>query len=151
MEDRVVDRRSFLARALSAAGLVASYGLFAGYAVAYLFPPLARARAQRLFLGRRADFPPGAARAIVDQRGRALLVVAQAGGLTAFDTRCPHLGCRVHWEPDRDRFLCPCHNGVFDRQGVATAGPPAAAGQALTRVPLEIDATSGTVFLRSEG
>ena len=45
-------------------------------------------------------------------------------------------------------FVCPCHQGVFDAQGVATAGPPAAAGQSLETVPLEVDANAGTVFLR---
>jgi Rieske Fe-S protein len=143
------DRRTFLAQ-LATVGLVLSYGVFAAYAVAYLFPPPTRRRAERLFLGRRGDFPPGAARRVVDQRGRTLLVLASAEGLAAFDTRCPHLGCQVHWEPDESRFLCPCHQGVFDRDGVAIAGPPAAAGQALARVPLEVDAASGTVFLGSE-
>jgi nitrite reductase/ring-hydroxylating ferredoxin subunit len=142
-------RRRFLARLLAGAGLSASYGLFAAYALAYLFPPTARRRAQRLFIGRVSDFAPGAARPFVDQRGRALLIVAGAQGLRAFDTRCPHLGCQVHWEPDKERFFCPCHSGAFDRDGVATEGPPAAAGQSLARAVLDVDPASGTVFLEA--
>jgi Rieske Fe-S protein len=143
------DRRTFLARVLAGLGLAASYGLFAAYALAYLFPPASRRRPQRLFIGRVSDFAPGSARPFVDQRGRALLIVAGDGGLRAFDTRCPHLGCQVHWEPDKERFFCPCHSGAFDRDGVATEGPPAAAGQSLARAALAVDPTSGTVFLEA--
>jgi Rieske Fe-S protein len=145
-----VERRGFLARVLMGAGLALSYGLFGAYAIAYLFPPRARARAQRLFVGRRADFAAGSARPFIDQKGRTLLILASDTGLEAFDTRCPHLGCKVHWEPEHARFFCPCHNGVFDRAGVATGGPPADAGQSLTRVPLDVDLASGNVFLRGE-
>lgn len=144
-----VDRRSFLARVLAGVGLAASYGLLGVYALAYLFPPPSRRRAQRLFIGRVSDFAPGSARPFVDQRGRALLIVANEAGLRAFDTRCPHLGCQVHWERDQQRFVCPCHNGVFDRDGVATAGPPAAADQSLAQAPLAVDPSSGTVFLEA--
>lgn len=154
---KAVGRRSLVAQVLSGLSLLISYGLFGGYAVAYLFPPRSRRGAGRLFVGRTNDFSPGSARPFVDQKGRRLLIIGGASGsasgraaLEAFDTRCPHLGCRVHWEPQHKRFFCPCHNGVFDQSGIATAGPPAAAGQSLTRVPLEIDARSGTVFLRSE-
>ena len=152
--DHVSDesRRTFLARLFAGIGLAASYGLLGAYAVAYLFPPRPRRQVPRLFLGRRADFRAGSARPFVDQKGRTLLILAaDETGLDAFDTRCPHLGCKVHWEPEKQRFLCPCHNGVFDRGGTAIAGPPFEAGQSLTRVPLEVDAASGTVLLEGEG
>ena len=150
MVDRT--RRAALATLLSGVGLALSYGLLGAYAVAYLFPPRSRRRVARLFIGRRSDFPAGGARPFVDQKGRTLLVVpGDEGALDAFDTRCPHLGCKVRWEPDRRRFVCPCHQGVFDRGGVAIAGPPAAAGQSLARVSLEIDGASGTVFLAGAG
>lgn len=142
-------RRSFLARLLAGAGLALSYGLLGVYAVAYVFPPGARRRTPRLFIGRVSDFAPGTARPFVDQRGRALLIVADARRLRAFDTRCPHLGCQVHWEREKQRFFCPCHQGIFDRNGVATAGPPAAAGQSLGEASLTVDAASGTVFLEA--
>ncbi|HMS55918.1 MAG TPA: Rieske (2Fe-2S) protein [Fimbriimonadaceae bacterium] len=40
------------------------------------------------------------------------------------DPACTHLGCRVDYQPDRDRFLCPCHGGVFDKDGLVVSGPP---------------------------
>lgn len=41
-----------------------------------------------------------------------------------FDPACTHLGCRVDYQADRDRFLCPCHGGVFDKNGLVLSGPP---------------------------
>lgn len=36
---------------------------------------------------------------------------------------CTHLGCRVRWIDDREEFFCPCHNGVFDKDGRIVSGP----------------------------
>lgn len=144
-------RRSFMASLLAGLGMVVSYGVLGIYGIAYLFPPRARAKVQRLFVGRTTDFPSGSARAYIDQKNRTLLLLARGTALEAFDTRCPHLGCKVHWEVEKERFVCPCHNGVFDNTGKAVSGPPADAGQSLTRVPLDVDAKSGTVFLSAEG
>jgi Rieske Fe-S protein len=57
----------------------------------------------------------------------------------ALSSTCPHLGCQVRWEPQNDRFFCPCHNGVFNPSGVATGGPPGEAGQRLAEYPLKIE------------
>ena len=146
-----VTRRAALARLGAGLGLAVSYGLLGAYAVAYLFPPAVRRRARRLFIGRQTDMPVGTARPFVDEKGCTLLLQVRADGLVAFDLRCPHLGCKVHWEPALMRFVCPCHQGVFDHDGKAIAGPPAAAGQSLARIPLQVDLVSGTVFLPLEG
>jgi menaquinol-cytochrome c reductase iron-sulfur subunit len=37
---------------------------------------------------------------------------------------CTHLGCRVRWIPDKQGFYCPCHNGVFSKDGTVVSGPP---------------------------
>jgi Rieske Fe-S protein len=37
---------------------------------------------------------------------------------------CTHLGCKVRWIPDQDGFFCPCHNGVFAKDGGVVSGPP---------------------------
>lgn len=37
---------------------------------------------------------------------------------------CTHLGCRVRWIADDERFYCPCHNGVFAKDGSVVSGPP---------------------------
>jgi quinol---cytochrome c reductase iron-sulfur subunit, bacillus type len=42
----------------------------------------------------------------------------------AITSRCAHLGCPVRWVPAAERFICPCHGGVYDLQGVRVGGPP---------------------------
>jgi len=37
---------------------------------------------------------------------------------------CTHLGCRVRWIPEKGEFFCPCHNGVFAKDGSVVDGPP---------------------------
>lgn len=44
--------------------------------------------------------------------------------VVAFDPACTHLGCRISWVGDKNRFLCPCHGGVFDPDGNVVSGPP---------------------------
>jgi menaquinol-cytochrome c reductase iron-sulfur subunit len=42
----------------------------------------------------------------------------------ALSTRCMHLGCPVRFVPASERFICPCHGGVYDFQGKVDGGPP---------------------------
>jgi menaquinol-cytochrome c reductase iron-sulfur subunit len=42
----------------------------------------------------------------------------------AISDRCAHLGCPVRWVPASERFLCPCHGGVYDLLGRRVSGPP---------------------------
>jgi len=43
---------------------------------------------------------------------------------TVMSNVCTHLGCRVRWIADKDGFFCPCHNGVFSKDGSVVSGPP---------------------------
>ncbi|WP_188464483.1 QcrA and Rieske domain-containing protein [Bizionia arctica] len=43
---------------------------------------------------------------------------------TAFSVNCAHLGCPVRWEADAELFMCPCHGGVYYKDGSRAAGPP---------------------------
>jgi len=45
-------------------------------------------------------------------------------GFIAFAVNCTHLGCPVRWEERANLFLCPCHGGVYYRDGVVAGGPP---------------------------
>ena len=42
----------------------------------------------------------------------------------AISDRCVHLGCPVRWVDAAERFICPCHGGVYDLRGEPVAGPP---------------------------
>ena len=42
----------------------------------------------------------------------------------AFAVNCTHLGCPVRWLQDASLFMCPCHGGVFYKDGAVAAGPP---------------------------
>jgi Rieske Fe-S protein len=57
-------------------------------------------------------------------------------GYRALSAVCTHLGCRVSWDAPKQQFLCPCHGGVYDREGRVVAGPPPAP---LARVPVRIN------------
>ena len=48
----------------------------------------------------------------------------QYGQFIAISTRCMHLGCPVRYTPPAQRFICPCHGGVYDALGQRTGGPP---------------------------
>jgi Rieske Fe-S protein len=36
---------------------------------------------------------------------------------------CPHEGCEVSWEQERNRFSCPCHESYFAADGSRISGP----------------------------
>ena len=65
----------------------------------------------------------------------AVLVRKQDGSLVALSAVCPHLGCIVQWEKERQDFLCPCHAGYFTPDGEVISGPPP---RALAKIPFTV-------------
>ncbi|MHB0987997.1 MAG: Rieske 2Fe-2S domain-containing protein [Bellilinea sp.] len=62
---------------------------------------------------------------ITDQDEIMVYVYTQDGrDYAVMSNICTHLACRVRWIEDRQEFFCPCHNGVYDKQGNVLAGPP---------------------------
>jgi menaquinol-cytochrome c reductase iron-sulfur subunit len=43
---------------------------------------------------------------------------------TCFSVNCTHLGCPVRWIATAELFMCPCHGGVYYKDGSVAAGPP---------------------------
>jgi len=140
-------RRSWLASALMGVGLLASYGTLAGQTLSFLLPTGLAKSKRRIFIGPVAAFQQDTVRTIRDLEGNEVLVKRTKDGFQAFSSTCPHLGCKVHWEADAARFFCPCHNGVFNADGIAISGPPADAGQSLYPAPLIVDGESQVVYL----
>ena len=48
----------------------------------------------------------------------------ESGEVEVFSAICPHLGCTVSWQPNQDKFVCPCHGGEFKADGQHIFGPP---------------------------
>ena len=42
----------------------------------------------------------------------------------AISTRCAHLGCPVRYIQASQKFVCPCHGGVYGYEGEVEGGPP---------------------------
>ena len=140
-------RRKWLALVLMGAGLTVSYGALAVEGLMFLLPRRLKPRTRLLFAGQTNQYNVGSVQSFYDLQGNRILVKRSASGFAAFSSTCPHLGCHVHWEADRQRFFCPCHRGVFNADGVAISGPPADAGQSLSRVSLQVDESSGVVYI----
>lgn len=62
----------------------------------------------------------------------------------AFSVDCTHLGCPVRWLPDANLFMCPCHGGVYYKDGNVAAGPPP---RSLVQYPVRI--RNGQVEIRT--
>ena len=62
---------------------------------------------------------------VVDRR-TVFLVKTGESDVTALDSTCTHLGCRVSWSAETQELVCPCHGGVYDVTGAVKAGPPPA-------------------------
>ena len=140
------DRRGFLSTVSSvamASGLAAGYGTFVAMAGRLLYPA-GPSVVGWLYVAAVDDLQVGDSLEYQAPSGETVVIARQAADgdvedFIALSSVCPHLGCRVHWESNNDRFFCPCHNGVFDPSGKATSGPPADAGQSLPRFPLRIN------------
>lgn len=44
--------------------------------------------------------------------------------VVVFSRSCTDLSCPVTWDPGSEWFFCPCHGGIFSKDGVPRAGPP---------------------------
>jgi menaquinol-cytochrome c reductase iron-sulfur subunit len=42
----------------------------------------------------------------------------------AISTRCAHFGCPVRYIQASQKFVCPCHGGVYGFEGEVEGGPP---------------------------
>jgi len=45
------------------------------------------------------------------------------GQLRVLTSICPHLGCTVPWNKEKNQFTCPCHGGTFTADGTRVSGP----------------------------
>ena len=45
------------------------------------------------------------------------------GTLRVLSPICPHLGCSIPWNEEKQEFICPCHGAVFKNDGALVSGP----------------------------
>lgn len=45
------------------------------------------------------------------------------GRALVLGARCRHLGCDVEWEPEDNKFVCPCHGSAYKADGELLEGP----------------------------
>ncbi len=138
-------RRDFLASVLVAGtALPAGLGALA-LGLRYVLPPSKLATAE-ILVCRADELAPGETRLFDILENRICLLrdsdsprrdqAAQTHQpFKAFSLRCSHLGCFAHWEGGVRKFVCPCHNAVFDEDGQVVAGPPPVG---LTRIEVEV-------------
>jgi menaquinol-cytochrome c reductase iron-sulfur subunit len=130
------ERRSFLVKL--SLGLSALIGALLGVPVlGYLLAPLLNPpRSQWIDLGPLDQFPLETTtlhdiedRSSLPYAGLTALTAVwvrreEPGSFTVFAVNCTHLGCPVNWLATANLFLCPCHGGVYYRDGSVAAGPP---------------------------
>ena len=44
-------------------------------------------------------------------------------GVEAMWASCTHLGCEVSYDIEQDKWLCPCHGSLYNREGKPVQGP----------------------------
>ena len=140
MEDYPVEenvpRRRFLELLLGATSalILGLIGIpLTGYAVS---PALKGEKAEWVKVGPAKDLRPGEPVKVnfsykkvdgwVEETANAYIWALNRDGknYVAYDSHCTHLGCAYRWSKERNQFLCPCHDGIFDVDGNVLGGPP---------------------------
>jgi len=113
-----------------------------------------RAKGQWIEVGSIEDFEDGQFTQVVLEfsiqdgwaysQQRMLAYVSRKGDeLKALSATCTHLGCNVRYDEEGNRFICPCHAGVYDPEGKNIAGPPP---KPLSLLPVKIEKNTVLVY-----
>jgi cytochrome b6-f complex iron-sulfur subunit len=116
-------RRRFLSQAVMGFGLLFGVGTLGFRFLQFLVPNRRERQAETVLIGAESKIPVGEA-VPMEFGGHKILVLRTNEGTVAFSRRCTDLGCLVSWNKEREQFVCPCHQGVFDKTGLNIAGPP---------------------------
>ena len=118
-----IGRRRFLSQAVMGFGLLFGMGTLALRFVQFLLPSQKPKRYEAVLIGTESQIKIGEA-VPINLSGHKIIVLKTNEGVVAFSRRCTDLGCLVSWNNEREQFVCPCHQGVFDKTGRNIAGPP---------------------------
>ena len=145
MEDATTapnERRDFIANLVVGAAGLFGLGGFALRFFQYLYPVVPPLQVLEVPAARRDAIPLNGGVVVTLPTGHVALV-DKGGEVRAFSAVCTHLGCIVRWEGPMEHLYCPCHNGMFDRDGSVVGGPPP---RPLERFPVDI--REGQVFVK---
>jgi menaquinol-cytochrome c reductase iron-sulfur subunit len=135
-EQMTENRRSFLIKLSLWLGAIPAALVSVPILSALLGPLLERNEQKWRKVGSVDDFPVGTTKLVkfinadplpwagVTAKSAAWLRRESATDFTAFSANCTHLGCPVRWEAKAELFMCPCHGGVYYKDGSVAAGPP---------------------------
>jgi len=137
-------RRDFLKGFGILGAVIIAIGAFLYNSLAYLLPPRKEKTYHKYLVTKKSDLPLGKAKEL-NMGGRPVFVVHLESGFKVFSGECTHLGCMVRWEENKSRFYCPCHQGVFSKDGQVTGGPPP---RSLDEFPVEVE--NNLVFIKVE-
>jgi len=116
-------RRRFLSQAVMGFGIFFGIGTLGFRFIQFLLPTGRQRRPETVLIGAESRIPLGEA-IPMDLGGHKILVLKTDDGVAAFSRRCTDLGCLVSWNRERQQFICPCHQGTFDKTGLNISGPP---------------------------
>lgn len=118
-----IGRRRFLSQAVMGFGTLFGLGALTLRFAQFLIPNRKSNRYEAVLIGAESRIPIGEAMPM-DLGSQKILVLRTDEGVAAFSRRCTDLGCLVSWNREREQFVCPCHQGVFDKTGLNVSGPP---------------------------
>jgi len=119
-----MDRRKLIKSILVFIPFSSAFTGFIGIGIRFI-TPVKHATERRIFTIHLDELEINATRVFQDLRGKDLMLVRTSEReVKAISTTCTHLGCSVHWQPEKMEFYCPCHQGRFDKNGNVIAGPP---------------------------
>jgi menaquinol-cytochrome c reductase iron-sulfur subunit len=131
-----MNKRRFSKLFIAASGLLVS-GVAGIPALLAVFSPSLRRRADEIWqtVGPLDDFPQGqVTKAAVpvprddwarSLREKGVFVLREtADQFVVYSRNCTDLGCPITWDPGSQWFFCPCHGGIFSKDGERQAGPP---------------------------
>lgn len=117
-------RRNFMNRIWQILGIVA-LAEFIWFIISLLKPSKethkSRPAESLRVIGNVDEFPAGSV--TPDRVNRLYIVREKDGAFLALSLTCPHLGCSVLWNEERQQFDCPCHSSAFDRRGMVLSSP----------------------------
>jgi len=140
-----MDRRDALKSLFAFIPLGAAFAGITAMGVGFISPNK-REVERRIFTIHLDELEINATRRFKDLRGRDLMIVRTGENeVKALSTVCTHLGCTVSWQDDKQQFYCPCHQGIFDKDGKVLSGPPP---RPLDNYKVELDGKNVFIYFK---